>query len=214
MLKKNIQNIYCPVFFNIGGKLCLVVGGGLVAEQKVKMLMKFDTKIRVISPVISKNLSSLSKKGKIEIIQREYKKGDVDGASLVFAATNKNDINQAIKKDASLSGIPVNVVDDPNLCDFIVPSIIKKESIIIAISTSGTLPSLSKKLRRDIGGLLSSDYAKYARKIGKFRKMLLERVQDKDIRRKILSDISKMDVATIAGMNINKIKKRFMPDIR
>jgi siroheme synthase-like protein len=210
VLKISAKNDYYPVFFNIGGKLCIVIGGGTVAEQKVKILLKFNTRIRVISPVMTKNLSVLSQKGKIETISREYRDGDLDGAVLVFAATNKKEINETIKKEASKGHIPVNVVDDPGLCDFIVPSIIKKESIVIAISTSGTLPLLSKILRKDIGNLVSQDYLTYAEKIGKFRKFLIKVIHDKKIRKEILAEISKTGVKELAGMDTKAIKSKFL----
>mgnify|MGYP003754005081 FL=1 len=192
----------------------MVIGGGSVAEQKVRMLLKFNTKVKVISPLFTKNLSNLQKKGKIEIVPREYRKGDIDNAILVFAATNNKEINKVIKTDALSLHIPVNVVDDPVLCDFIVPSIVKKESIIVAISTSGTLPMLSKRLRKDIGTILSKDYIRYAKKIGEFRKILIEKIHDKGKRRRILSEISKMDTSDIVRMDMDTIKNKFAPDIR
>ncbi|MBV6506228.1 MAG: Siroheme synthase [Syntrophorhabdaceae bacterium] len=192
----------------------MVIGGGSVAEQKVRMLLKFNTKVKVISPLFTKNLSNLQKKGKIEIVPREYRKGDIDNAILVFAATNNKEINKVIKTDALSLHIPVNVVDDPALCDFIVPSIVKKESIIVAISTSGTLPMLSKRLRKDIGTILSKDYIRYAKKIGEFRKILIEKIHDKGKRRRILSEISKMDTSDIVRMDMDTIKNKFAPDIR
>ncbi len=192
----------------------MVIGGGSVAEQKVRMLLKFNTKVKVISPLFTKNLSNLQKKGKIEIVPREYRKGDIDNAILVFAATNNKEINKVIKTDALSLHIPVNVVDDPVLCDFIVPSIVKKESIIVAISTSGTLPMLSKRLRKDIGTILSKDYIRYAKKIGEFRKILIEKIHDKGKRRRILSEISKMDTRDIVRMDMDTIKNKFAPDIR
>lgn len=178
------------------------------------MLLKFNTKVKVISPLFTKNLSNLQKKGKIEIVPREYRKGDIDNAILVFAATNNKEINKVIKTDALSLHIPVNVVDDPVLCDFIVPSIVKKESIIVAISTSGTLPMLSKRLRKDIGTILSKDYIRYAKKIGEFRKILIEKIHDKGKRRRILSEISKMDTRDIVRMDMDTIKNKFAPDIR
>ena len=211
--KISAKNNYYPVFLNIGGKLCIVVGGGTVAEQKVKILLKFNTRIKVISPAMTNNLSTLSQKGKIETILREYRDGDLGGAVLVFAATSKKEINEAIKKEALKGHIPVNVVDDPDLCDFIVPSIVKKKSIIIAISTSGTLPLLSKKLRKDIGNLVSQDYLVYAEKIGKLRRLLIESIHDKKRRKAILAEISKTGVKELAGMDTKAIKNKFLKNL-
>ena len=204
------KNNYYPVFFNIQDKLCIVIGGGAVAEQKVKILLKFNTRIRVISPVMTKNLSVLSRKGEIETVSREYRDGDLNGAVLVFAATSNKEINEAIKKEALKEHIPVNVVDDPRLCDFIVPSIVKKKSIVIAISTSGTLPLLSKILRKDIGNLVSQDYLIYAEKIGKFRRLLIESIHDKKRRKEILAEIGKAGIKELAGMDTKAIKSKFL----
>ena len=212
MSKISIKNNYYPVFFKVAGRKCIVIGGGAVAEQKVRILLKFNTEVKVISPAITKNLSMLSRKGKIEIILRDYRDGDLTGAALVFAATNIKEINEAVKKEAKKGNIPVNVVDDPGLCDFIVPSIIKKKSIVIAISTSGTLPLLSKKLRKDIGSLLTEDYLKYAEKIGNFRKMLIQSINDNKRRKRILTEIGKVDVKELARMNAKSIKKKFIRD--
>jgi precorrin-2 dehydrogenase / sirohydrochlorin ferrochelatase len=208
------KQLHYPLFLDISGKSCIVTGGGKIAERKVLMLLKFNADVRVISPKITAALSKLSESGKIEVIEREYKDGDLDRASLVFAATNKKEINERIKKEAAVKGIPVNVVDDPVLCDFIVPSIVRKGPIVIAVSTSGVLPSLSKKLKKEISGYITEDYIKYARIIGKFRKLLIEIVRDKKKRAEIMAEINKADMKELIKMNMNEIKTRFLKENR
>lgn len=206
------KHLYYPLFLDISDKLCTILGGGRIAERKVMMLLKFNAKVRLISPKITRNLAKLSESGKIECVEREYKDGDLEGALLVFAATNRKEINVKIKREAAKRDIPVNVVDDPVLCDFIVPSIVKKAPIIIAISTSGTLPLLSKKLRKEISNYITRDYIRYAQIIGKFRKYLVKNLKNKEKRREIMAEIDKTDFKELAGMDINEIKNRFMKE--
>jgi len=208
------KQLHYPLFLDISGKSCIVIGGGKIAERKVAMLLKFNAQVKVISPKINGALSKLLKSGKIAVIEREYKDGDLDGASLVFAATNKKDINVRIKKEAAMKGILVNVVDDPVLCDFIVPSIVKKGPIVIAISTSGVLPSLSKKLRKEISEYITEDYIKYVNIVGYFRKYLINNVKNKRKRAEIMAEISNTDMKELINLNIKEIKARFLIESR
>jgi precorrin-2 dehydrogenase / sirohydrochlorin ferrochelatase len=196
---------------DISGKTCLVVGGGAVAERKARMLLKFDAVVRLVSPKVTKGLLKLSAAGRLALEEHEYKEGDLEGATLVFAATDDEEINIRIKAEAEERKIPVNVVDNPRLCDFIVPSIVKRGPIVIAISTSGTLPSLSKKLRGLIAGQVSDDYVRYVDIVGRVRKLLLETEKDKEKRKRILGELGKMDIEEVNKMGFHKIKNQFLP---
>ena len=208
--RSSTKHSYYPIFLDISDNPCLVVGGGGVAERKVKMLLKFNAKIKLVSPKVTKTLSKLAENGQIEIIKREYMDKDIDGMRLVFAATNIEEINSKIRKEAKKRRIPVNVVDNPDLCDFIVPSIVKKGPIIIAISTSGILPLLSKKLKEEINNYITADYIKYGFIIGKFRKLLIEKVKDKQKRIAIMKEINKMGIKELTEMGFKKIKNMFL----
>lgn len=204
------DRLYYPAFLDIKDRLCLVFGGGEVAERKVLMLLRFGALVNVISPEVTKRLSRLEAAGRITIIKRGYIQGDLKGAALVFASTDNRDINSSIKKEGSEQGIPVNVADDPELCSFIVPSIVKKGPVIIAISTSGVLPMFSKKLRKHIEDIITEDYLKYIRLIGSFRKMLIHEVKDPKLRKKIMKEIDACSVHEINNMGAKEIKKRFL----
>jgi precorrin-2 dehydrogenase/sirohydrochlorin ferrochelatase len=208
--KSGADVAYYPLLLDISKKPCLVVGGGLVAERKVRMLLKFDARVLLVSPKVKKSLLRLAEKGSIEVMEREYCEGDLEGASLVFAATDVEEINRRIKAEAGERNIPVNVVDDPLLCDFIVPSIVKKGPITVAISTSGTLPSLSKKLRQSIVEEITDDYIKYARILGKVRKLLIDTEQDKHRRKTLLNELVKMDMKEVNELGFRRIKSRFL----
>lgn len=203
------EKVYYPIFLDISKKPCLVVGGGKVAERKVRILLKFNGSIKVVSPRISSPLRELAEKGRIDILLKEYEANDLNGVALVFAATNIENINLRIRDDASERNIPVNVVDNPSLCDFIVPSIVKKDPIMIAISTSGLLPSLSKKLRKDIAERITRDYILYASIMGRFRKLLMIKVKDTKYRQSIMKKIAKTDIRDINDMGFKKLKETF-----
>ena len=181
-----------------------------MAERKVRMLLKFNAAVKLVSPRITKGLLGIEAKGRLEVAKREYQESDLDGMALVFAATNRESVNVRIKADSEKRKIPVNVVDNPRLCDFIVPSIVKKGPIVIAISTSGTLPILSKKLRMLIAGQLTDDYVRYVDIVGKVRKLLLETEKDGEKRKRILGELAEMDIKEVNRMGFRKIRSRFV----
>ena len=185
-----------------------MVGGGKVAERKVAMLLQFNAHVTVVGPVMTRTLLKLDNESKIEYFQRTYTAKDLDNTALVFACTDNSVINNKIKTEAARKNIPVNVVDNPDLCDFIVPSIIRKGDLTIAISTSGELPLLSKKLRQKIEEVVTDDYLEYLHIIGEFRKHLMKTVKDARKRGLIMKDIAKMDMQEVIATGLAKIKKR------
>ena len=206
--KSDRKRVYYPAFLDITAKRCLVVGGGKVAERKVVMLLQFNAHVTVVGPVITRTLLKLDNESKIEYFQRTYTAKDLDNTALVFACTDNSAINNKIKTEAARKKIPVNVVDNPDLCDFIVPSIIRKGDLTIAISTSGELPLLSKKLRQKIEEVVTDDYLEYLHIIGEFRKHLLKTVKEARKRGLIMKDIAKMDMQEVIATGLAKIKKR------
>ncbi|MEW6007832.1 MAG: bifunctional precorrin-2 dehydrogenase/sirohydrochlorin ferrochelatase [bacterium] len=133
---------YYPIFLDIEGKRCVVVGGGKVAKRKIERLLEARADVVVISPDLEEGL-----KGKVLWIERGYKNGDLEGAFIAISATNNSKINQMVYNEAEKMGILINVVDKPKLCRFIVPSLIQRDDVTIAISTGGKDPSLAKEIR-------------------------------------------------------------------
>jgi precorrin-2 dehydrogenase / sirohydrochlorin ferrochelatase len=201
---------YYPLFLDLSGRRCLVVGGGSVAERKVKMLLACDARVTVVAPRINRGLRRLAEVVGVKIIERAFRDADVRSVTLVFAATNARAVNAKVREAATTCGILVNVADDPELCDFIVPSIVRKGPIVVAISTSGTLPMLAKKLRLEIEATLLRDHVRYATKVGWLRKLLMSSVKDRAMRQTILRDIRKASVSEIASMSMKDLKKRFL----
>jgi siroheme synthase-like protein len=175
------------------------------------MLLKCGARVKVVAPRINESLRRLAEAGRAKVIERTFRDADVRSATLVFAATNERATNEKVREAAIARGILVNVADDPELCDFIVPSIVRKGSIVIAISTSGRLPMLAKRLRQEIEARISRDYVRYATKVGRLRKLLMKKITDRSIRQKILKEIRKVPVSEIASMSMKELRARFLP---
>jgi precorrin-2 dehydrogenase/sirohydrochlorin ferrochelatase len=141
-----------PIFLNVENKLAVIIGGGEVAYRKLNDLFDSGAKIKVIAPVIHKDIIDLQTKnpGSIKIVQRGYRYGDIKGAYIVFAASDNPEINKAIFLEAEKKRIPVNSADDPANCSFIVPSMARKGDFILAVSTSGDSPAMAARLRRSL----------------------------------------------------------------
>ena len=163
------EAIYYPVFLNVKGRRCAVIGGGEVALRKVITLLKDGAKVTVISPELCLELASLAKEKKIKYAAREYKSGDLKGVFVAIAATDNSIINRRVAAEARKQAALVNVVDDAGESDFIAPAIIRRGEITIAISTSGQSPALARKLRVKLENEFGEEYGRLGRLIGEAR---------------------------------------------
>jgi len=166
---------YFPAFLDLKDKLCVVVGGGRVAERKIRTLLKAGAIVRVIGPEFTGSLSRMEKPGKMVFCSRTFRKGDLKGAFLAIAATGDRGTNERVYHEASERRIPVNVVDDPSHCSFIVPSLVERGDLLVAISTSGQSPALAKWLRQKLQKEIGPEYAFILRILGAVRKKILSR---------------------------------------
>jgi precorrin-2 dehydrogenase/sirohydrochlorin ferrochelatase len=182
---------YYPAFLNLQGKRVVVIGGGKVAERKVLALLESGADITVISPKITKRIAREELKDRIKYIPRQYRKGDVKNAFLAIASTDSYQINKKVSEDALCL---VNVVDTPSLCNFIVPSVIQRGYLTIAISTSGASPALSKSIRKELEKLYGFEFAKYLRLLEKIRKKAMEGIQDKKQRTEFLGGLASQEM--------------------
>lgn len=165
---------YLPIFIDITKKTCLVVGGGDVALRKCTLLNKCNAKIKLIAPKVSDDLRIFLTQHRYEFLEREYQSADLQGCVLVVAATDRMDINRQIHADATRQNIPVNVVDQPELCSFIFPSIIDRDPVIVAVSSGGSSPMLARLLRARLETFIPGNYGKLAELAGKFRRKAQE----------------------------------------
>lgn len=147
-----------PAMLNIEGRLAVIIGGGAVACRKAMDLLEAGASVKVVSPYLAPELEkAASVQSSIEIIRREYTKGDLQGAWIVISATDDPLVNHEVFIEAEELKLFINAVDDPPNCSFIVPSVLRRGDLIAAVSTSGASPSIAAKIRRDIESIIPDD---------------------------------------------------------
>lgn len=164
---------YYPAFINLKEKKAVVVGGGKVAERKVRLLINAGASVSLVSPDITIPIQKLAEKGLLSYKKRNYRKGDLQGAFIVIAATSSAILNTRIAQDAKCL---VNVVDMPSEGNYIVPSLVKRGHLTIAISTEGASPAVSKAIRKEIERHYSNEFALYLRFVETIRKRALNKI--------------------------------------
>jgi len=186
---------YYPVFLDLVDRRVVVIGGGAVAARKIATLVDYGARVRVVSPQLDERLEALVAAGDIEVVRRGYVRGDLAGAMLAVCATDSSEINRAVHAEAAESGCVINVVDVPELCDFIVPSVIRRGQLQIAISTGGAAPSVAKGLRRHVDSHLGDEWADYIELLGQVRVLIMERVSGgEQVRKPIFEAIADSDL--------------------
>ena len=160
---------YYPVFWDITGKKCVVVGGGEVAARKVERLLDCGAEVCIVSPELVPELAAMEKDRRIEHIPDEYAIEYLKGATLIIGATDDEKTNAAISGDARAKGIPVNIVDDPQKCDFILPSLVERGDLTIACGTGGNSPALARRLREELEETYGVEYATLTSILGQLR---------------------------------------------
>ncbi|HEY5639472.1 MAG TPA: bifunctional precorrin-2 dehydrogenase/sirohydrochlorin ferrochelatase [Dehalococcoidia bacterium] len=148
---------YYPVFLDIADKPVVVIGGGTIAEQKIGGLLEAGARVTIVSPDLNEVLTEHRDAGRLTHIEREYKPGDIEGYELVFVATDNRAENEKVWAEGRERHIWVNAVDDVPNCDFIMPGIVRKGDLTLAISTAGKSPAMARKVREDLETFLSED---------------------------------------------------------
>ena len=170
-----MSNQYYPVYLDLRGKRCVVVGGGEIGERKVEGLLDGSAEVTLISPDLTPRLQELANAGRVVWHARQYPQGDLEGAFLAIAATDARDVNQAIAAEAQREKVVLNVVDDAPLCTFIAPSIVRRGEVTLAISTGGSSPALARKLKETIQDSDLLRYADLAGVLSKARSLVKQR---------------------------------------
>ncbi len=201
---------YYPLFVNLRGKKVVVVGGGKVAERKILSLLKARADVTVISPKITKKIENERCKGNLKLINRQYRNGDLDNAFLVIAATDCPVTNEKASKDAPCL---LNVVDTPRLCNFIVPSTVKRGPLTIAVSTGGVSPALSRSIRRELEKEFGSEFAHYLESLRKIRVEAVEVIRDKRKRSRFLKALASEKLLEMLKEKGFKETKRMAEDL-
>src|SRR5271154_6185622 len=180
---------YFPVFFNLAGQKVLVVGGGEVALRKVALLERSGAAITLIAPQILPELMARAAAGTMQLAIREFAPPDLEGARLVIVATSRRAVNRWIATLSEARGIPVNVVDDREASRFIVPAIIDRDPVLVAISTGGASPVLARRLRERLEALIPKRFGDLALWLRELRESALSRLRDSKERRRFFETI-------------------------
>ena len=163
-----------PVMLDLSARPCLVVGGGAVAERKVEGLVEVEARITVVSPSLTHSLLRLASDAHFRWRPREYVAGDAAGFALVMVATDDVSVNAVVAAECRERGILVNCADDPARCDFILPSVLKRGALTVAVSTGGASPTMARLVREELEALLPADVAALTDVMAEVRRTLRE----------------------------------------
>ena len=166
---------FYPIFLNMTGRRCVVIGGGRVAGRKVEALINVGAEVTVISPRLTRSLRSWVGEGKLVHLRREFRPGDLKGFEIAFVATNNVEVNSTIAREGKNRRVWVNAADDPAHCDFILPSILRRGDLVVAVATGGTSPALSRAIREELESYFTEDYTQLAQVVSGVRRELKQR---------------------------------------
>lgn len=169
-----------PLFLKLDAAPTLVVGAGTIAKHKVVSLLRCGAAVTVVAPDACPKISSMADEGRLRLERRAFVPEDVDGKRLVIAATSDTAVNEAVMRRCRASGVLVNVVDDPERCDFYVPSVVERGRVQVAISTGGASPALSRKLKADVAAVLEPTLGSFAELVSRARDRLKVMLRDED----------------------------------
>ena len=154
-MSEDENTVLYPIFLDLSGRRCVVVGGGEVASRKARKLLQARAEVVVISPEISPELESVA----VEVNRRPYEEGDLEGAYLAFAATDSREVNAAVAREAKERGIPANVADRPSEGDFALPSTLRRGRLQVAVSTGGASPALARRIKDELEESFGPEWA-------------------------------------------------------
>jgi precorrin-2 dehydrogenase / sirohydrochlorin ferrochelatase len=186
--------MFYPVYLNLTNKRVIVIGGGEVAERKVESLLGTGASITVISPDLTSRLDALESEQRIRIKRRAYLAGDCAQAAFVFSATDDENVSKAVFDEATRAGCLVNTADQPALCDFIMPAVLRRGDVAIAVSTGGTSPGLAAQLRNKIAEIIGPEYGRLAQLLARARQEIRRRVPDPEERKALHNRILNSDI--------------------
>jgi siroheme synthase-like protein len=153
---------YYPVFLELRDRPCGVIGGGVVAERKVEALVSAGARVTVVSPTLTPALQALADAGRVRHVGREYRAGDLAGQQLAFVATDDGVVNAAVAAEARERGVWLNAADDPRHCSFILPSVLRRGPLQVAVATGGASPALSRAIREELEAYFTEEYGALA----------------------------------------------------
>ena len=185
---------YYPIYLDLKDRLCVVVGGGEVAERKVRSLLDSQARVRVISPRLNSGLEGLRRESRIAHRPKEFEEGDLEGAFLVIGATDDSRVNSHVGVRARERGALVNLVDDAEGSDFIAPSVVVRGDLVLSISTGGKSPALARQIRQELEVRYGPEYAVFLELMGELRKEIIELFPDPARREKVFLSLVRSNI--------------------
>ncbi|MGN7359883.1 precorrin-2 dehydrogenase/sirohydrochlorin ferrochelatase family protein [Paenibacillus sp. SAF-054] len=186
--------VYMPIMLDCEGKVCVVIGGGRVAERKIKELLAASARITVISPTVTTPIQQYHEEGKLEWLPRRYAEGDLNGAFMLYAAADDSEANRLAAAEAKAKGILANVADQPEMGSFIHPSVLRRGRLVIAVSTSGAGPLAARAIRRKLEDDYGNEFEVYLDHLYAMRRMIQQQVSDPAMRQALLRKASGPEV--------------------
>ena len=183
-----------PMFVKLRDRLCVVVGGGQIAESKIQGLLAAEANVRVISPEVTESLAAQACGGQVEWLPKTFEPEDLSGAYLVVAATSAIEVNHEIFREAEARGILCNAVDDPDYCHFYYPAVVCRGALQIAISTEGLSPALAQRLRRELEAQFGPEYEPWLNWLGAARRFLRAKNDDPEETRQLLHQLASREM--------------------
>ncbi len=180
---------YYPVLIQLEGKKAIVVGGGAIAQRKIDTLLSCDAKVYVVARELTSTLSQYLEEGRIGSLGHEFREGLLDGAFIVIAASDDPLLNRKVSEKASKRGLLINAVDQPADCNFIVPSILKRGDLLVAVSTSGKSPAFAKKVREELEAMFGDEYRAFLLLMGRVREEILAQGLSQEENKRIFKEI-------------------------
>jgi len=203
---------YLPVFLKIKGRPCLIVGGGDIAARKAGLLLRAGARLTVVAPEIGPAMTELENNGAIVHARRAFSAGDLRGQVLVVAATDDEALNRRVSELAHDSALPVNVVDQANLCSFIMPSIVDRSPLIVAVSTGGASPMLARLVRARLETIIPGAFGQLASLAREFRAQVKEHFEAPDRRRRFWEHVLDGPIAEMVFAGRTAAARRALRD--
>lgn len=202
------MSAYYPLWLDIAGRRCLVVGGGRVAERKVASLLNCQAQVIVVSPEINPAIEESWHDGALEVWKRDFASGDIENAWLVFAATGDRRVNRLVTEACQAAGIPINVADEPENGSFLVPAVLRRGALGIAVSTEGSSPLMAQRLRDALEEVLGPEYGDFAAWLGEQRRLIQDREDDIEERRRAYEKALESLAFDFQGAHADEYKER------
>jgi precorrin-2 dehydrogenase/sirohydrochlorin ferrochelatase len=193
-----------PIFLNLQSKRAVVVGGGSIAARKVLSLLDTQARVVVVADQIDDVLKTRCKNTDTEFVEAKYSKDYLVGATIAFAATNDEELNEQIYRDCQQLDILCNVVDNPDFCDFFVPAVVKRDDLQVAICTEGNFPAYAGHLRRKLEEIITPQHGEFVTELEKLREKVFADISDENKRKTVLG--------ALAGDEAFEIFKKNGPD--